>query len=568
MPFSPLGSYGDNDEDISGRNRTSWEGEKTAERFEPLPAYALPPSRDHTMGFHHKLMAQTQDWRSEAKAMMVAQAVSGLVVEHTIEPVHGSLSFFEIPIQNPSDSDQVFVIEFDNPHLSLVTDGQQWRNLKARAGLCTPCEEGMFLPDDEGYGEGDRGAGRRVGEGGSGSKYVSKCHKLYLAGREEVFLPLVYYPRQRKERKEGSDQPRGLDNEGVVMPFRGGRHAWEPWRAIPEPLEAVTIPITVRQLSTWMPAATINLHVAPKRTTIQRDFYFRHKAGAMGLQKIQIPSYLGSSLKVEAEFGSGSAAVIEGESLRLKYGVNSPGERDSFLVYFYSEEEGGFHPVETWQVYVESFDTGEAKGSVGETRTMQLPAEMRGALEVWTSHQGLTWDGGATMQWTPEATVEALPVLVSARMPGPGRVRSRLISCTASSPPVRATYQLTVEPNIETEVDLPYKSPYREGTVLTVSTDRPDALILTPTDGEICFGPHEERQLGISVKSRPAQGGSFTGFVFINDERGRSVDCFAIQVSCGSLPTPQPPGGGRNPRAKQRRGGSPKGHPAPKLSPV
>merc|ERR1719498_2310397 len=182
-------------------------------------------------------------------------------------------------------------------------------------------------------------------------------------------MPLIYYPRDST-----TPNPDAVaDPDGVLQPFRGGRHSWQPWRPAPSPLEARRIPITVRQLSTWMPAATINLHVAPKRTTIHREFYFRYKAGTLALQRIKVPSYLGSSLKVEAEFGSGAAALLEGPTLRLQYGVEGAGSRESFLVYFYSEEEGGFHPVETWQVLTESFETGEAKASLGETRSTPIP---------------------------------------------------------------------------------------------------------------------------------------------------------------------------------------------------
>lgn len=120
-------------------------------------------------------------YRERTKAQNIASALSlAITVEHTLYASLGTAEFFEFALRNPHNTPHTVTIEVDNPELrwgswggwgqlggvvgsslwglgapgehsssalpppSLIVDSQEWRHLKAAAGLHTPVEEDMF----------------------------------------------------------------------------------------------------------------------------------------------------------------------------------------------------------------------------------------------------------------------------------------------------------------------------------------------------------------------------------------------------------------------------------------
>jgi len=252
-----------------------------------------------------------------------------------------------------------------------------------------------------------------------------------------------------------------------------------------------------------------------------------------------LPAHIGAmkNCKATCEVGCGAAVMLEQQSegstvVRVQCGVGPPGSRHAFFVYVHNQRGGGFHPIETWYFLIEAFECTEIVARVGESTEMLLPDCMRGCLEVWTSHPMLTWDKGSSLCWAPRGTGMSR-VMLTARMPGAGRVRSALVECEGRPSAVRHSYIVTVLPLLETAVELSYTSPFREGKQLQVCTDRTDVLRLTPGTGALWFEPHEEKDLGVRVKPLTA-GSELVAMLFVNDEHGKTLDCFAIKVACGS----------------------------------
>ena len=518
---------------------------KTTTRLEPLPLYARPPPRDRTNREMGRLREETEDWREGKKSSLVVNQAYGRLVKPIFEPIHGSLCFMEIPIENSSNTEQLYTIEFNEACLALVRDAEQWRTLKRRAGIDGDVEENMFLSETENATLGSKLNG---GHGqGSGAK-------LFLGGGESASIPLIYAP-QGFDRNQNSQHHDKIRSVVEPVSFHGG---WSPWNPAPVPIEQKNIPITIRAVSTWVPAGTIELNVSPKETVVHRTLHFQEKAGSLAVRKISLPEYLPAKIKIETEAGSGAASSLLPPTtseqddtrghVRLSWGVGGKGSRQRFFVHIFSEENGGFDPIETWQVLTEAYEAGEVTAMIGESSQLALPKEMRGALEVWTSDSSLKWNGASGLIFNPHG-LGTRQIIVSARMPGRGVARSALLECMGCPARVRQTYEVIVQPDRATHIELSYTSPYREGTLLVVSTNQPRLLSLSPQDGRQWFEAHEEADLGISVRSLPS-GTSFSALIFLNDSHDRTVDCFAVHVSCaGAKPAERT----RSPRSPNRR---------------
>lgn len=82
--------------------------------------------------------------REERLRSLLAAAACSV---RAIYPSYGSVEFVELPFRNPYTSEHCFTVEWEDPlfQLSIVTDINEWRALKARAGLSTPAEERLVL---------------------------------------------------------------------------------------------------------------------------------------------------------------------------------------------------------------------------------------------------------------------------------------------------------------------------------------------------------------------------------------------------------------------------------------
>ncbi|KAF4018481.1 hypothetical protein G4228_010110 [Cervus hanglu yarkandensis] len=84
-------------------------------------------------------------YRERTKAESIASALSmAITTQHTIHAALGAAEFFEFALRNPHNAQHTVTIEIDNPELSLILDGQEWRYFKDIADLHTPLEEDMF----------------------------------------------------------------------------------------------------------------------------------------------------------------------------------------------------------------------------------------------------------------------------------------------------------------------------------------------------------------------------------------------------------------------------------------
>uniref|UniRef100_A0A8C6FIF1 Nephrocystin 4 n=1 Tax=Moschus moschiferus TaxID=68415 RepID=A0A8C6FIF1_MOSMO len=84
-------------------------------------------------------------YRERMKAESIASALStAITTQHTIHATLGAAEFFEFALRNPHNAQHTVTVEIDNPELSLILDGQEWRYFKDMTDLHTPLEEDMF----------------------------------------------------------------------------------------------------------------------------------------------------------------------------------------------------------------------------------------------------------------------------------------------------------------------------------------------------------------------------------------------------------------------------------------
>jgi len=515
--------------------------------------------------------------RRSQKHALVRTMNMGNVFEHTVHaPNIGQQCFFDIEFENPYGTDEVFVFEYSRATgLQLLNDPQRIHELRESSRPLSqrgvePPDGPLFAYEADTSSFGNKSEAGLHGEG-SGAR-------LFLRANESVRLPLTYTAW-------GSDTPGGMAHyaqphllewsapacvAGAYSVFLGAStmdaepgvqhgHGWEPWCPVLPVIKPSSLQLSVRQLRTWSPAATINIRVLPLATTVHRRFYLWRPEHLQLRFDFVLPAELHTAKRAEVVGCRNAAAYVEkakkprrrghrrGEAgegrmqLRVSMQNGARGTRQTALVHLYHGEEA-FHfdgspaILETWQLLVEAVaHGGEVTARVGESSQHVLPNELRGALEVWTSHPDLRWDGAAALVWQPRAVgVASVQVLVTARMAGHTPMRKVLIEGCTVEPRISHVEKVVLKAGTSQTIRIPFSNPQAEDACFTIQIDRQDAIHVRGLQDDGGLWLHALEQIFLEVEIRPRKHGTdTTALLFVNDRCKNAmttIDCFQIDI--------------------------------------
>ena len=93
-----------------------------------------PEDEQHAV--REKLLGDIDAARRRAKRAAVLKKLrAGLASRRTVRPAYGELCFFEHEFKSPVSRDCVFEVRCDDPDLMLVASTDEWKGLRAAAGM-------------------------------------------------------------------------------------------------------------------------------------------------------------------------------------------------------------------------------------------------------------------------------------------------------------------------------------------------------------------------------------------------------------------------------------------------
>ncbi|XP_055438430.1 nephrocystin-4 [Bubalus kerabau] len=466
-------------------------------------------------------------YRERTKAESIASALSmAITTQHTIHATLGTAEFFEFALRNPHNAQHTVTIEIDNPELSLILDGQEWRYFKDMADLHTPLEEDMFHL---------RG---------------SLAPQLYLRPRETAHIPFKFQTfsvgpwasaQASAELKSEKDMDAGSLYKSSMMPTK---HAKVLFRA-----------------GSGKPLAVLCLTVELQPHVVDQVFRFHHPELTFLKKAIRLPPWHtlpGAPVGTSSEdppfhvrcsdpniiCETQNVGPGEPRDVFLKVASGPSPEVKDFFVTIYVDRWLAT-PVQTWQVHLHSLQRVDVSCITGQRARLALV--LRGTqtvrrVQAFSSHpQELTMDPRGVFVLPPHG-VQDLHVSVRPRRPGSRFAHLHLVDVDAHQLVASWLLCLSCRPPLISkafEIKLPtgsgrgankritYTNPYPSRRAYRLHSDHPHLLQFKEDAFQV--GGGETYTIGLRFASRQ-RAGEEEILIYINDHEDKNEETFCVKV--------------------------------------
>ncbi|XP_055981373.1 nephrocystin-4 [Sorex fumeus] len=488
-------------------------------------ASALAQRRVHAQ--HARDLQVIAAYRERTKAASIAGALGRAVTtRHTLHASLGTAEFFEFVLRNPHNTQHTVTVEIDNPELSVIVDGQEWRHFKDAAGLTSAVEDDMF----------------HVG-GGLGPQ-------LYLRPREAAHIPFKFQSfslgcsawaqvpallSMEKDADAGSPLTSGTSPDM-------SRHAKAVFRAGGKPLAVLCL--TVMPLPHMVDQ--IFRFYQPECTFLKKAIRLPpwHTLPGMpvGMPGEEPPVHVRcSDPNVICE--TQSVGPGEPRDVFLKVASGPSPETKDFFVAVYTDRWLAA-PAQVWEVHVHALQRVDASCITGQRTRLSLV--LRGTqaarnVKAFTSHpQELTTDPQGVFVLPPRGVLE-LAVTLRPRRAGSRflhlhlvdvdrhqLVASWLVGLSCRPPLISKAFEIRLPAGDGKGVHkrITYTNPYPAPRTYHLHSDRPDLLRFREDSFQV--GPGETYTMGLHFlpTPRPAEI-----LIYINDHEDKTEETFCVKVT-------------------------------------
>ncbi|XP_027420883.1 nephrocystin-4 isoform X3 [Bos indicus x Bos taurus] len=466
-------------------------------------------------------------YRERTKAESIASALStAITTQHTIHATLGAAEFFEFALRNPHNAQHTVTIEIDNPELSLILDGQEWRYFKDMADLHTPLEEDMFHL---------RG---------------SLAPQLFLRPRETAHIPFKFQTfsvgpwasaQASAELRSEKDMDAGSPYKSSMMPTK---HAKVLFRA-----------------GSGKPLAVLCLTVELQPHVVDQVFRFHHPELTFLKKAIRLPPWHtlpGAPVGTSSEdppfhvrcsdpniiCETQSVGPGEPRDVFLKVASGPSPEVKDFFVTIYVDRWLAT-PVQTWQVHLHSLQRVDVSCITGQRTRLALV--LRGTqtvrrVQAFSSHpQELTTDPRGVFVLPPHG-VQDLHVSVRPCRPGSRFAHLHLVDvdahqlvaswllCLSCRPPLISKafeIKLPVGSGRGANKRITYTNPYPSRRAYRLHSDHPHLLQFKEDAFQV--GGGETYTIGLRFASRQ-RAGEEEILIYINDHEDKNEETFCVKV--------------------------------------
>uniref|UniRef100_A0A8C2Y1P7 Nephrocystin 4 n=1 Tax=Capra hircus TaxID=9925 RepID=A0A8C2Y1P7_CAPHI len=482
-------------------------------------------------------------YRERTKAESIASALStAITTQHTIHATLGAAEFFEFALRNPHNAQHTVTIEIDNPELSLILDGQEWRYFKDVADLHTPLEEDMFHL---------RG---------------SLPPQLFLRPRETAHIPFKFQTFSvgpwASAQGEGPTGRRSYREKvlqaSAELRSEKDTDAGSPCKSSTMPTKHAKV---LFRAGSGKPLAVLCLTAELQPHVVDQVFRFYHPELTFLKKAIRLPPWHvlpGAPVGTTSEdpplhvrcsdpniiCETQNVGPGEPRDVFLKVASGPSPEVKDFFVTIYVDRWLAT-PVQTWQVHLHSLQRVDISCIAGQRTRLALV--LRGTqtvrrVQAFSSHpQELTTDPRGVFVLPPHG-VQDLHVSVRARRPGSRFTHLHLVDVDAHQLVASWLLCLSCRPPLISkafEIKLPagggrgankritYTNPYPSRRAYRLHSDHPHLLQFKEDAFQV--GGGETYTIGLRFASRQ-RAGEEEILIYINDHEDKNEETFCVKV--------------------------------------
>jgi len=368
---------------------------------------------------HMESMALVNSYRQSQKKQLLQQVLShSLAVDIRIYPRFGKTLYFEQPFTNPFNHEERFVIDVNDPELRVVTNFEEWMQLRATVEPCVgelgpdPIETDMF--DRDAYGN----------------------IQVALLPHETLFIPFTFMtlvphtapppaPKRKGGRSEGkSNSESKMIEDRIDGPSSSNAVDNE------SPRRSVEVKFISGGHGTFV--SVVNVLVCPRPFVVDRTLRFFEPENSVMKRRIHLVDYGNRKMlpgdtvtankfvhcvendnvlyggaqgqsNVVIEWGEASA----GSSLEmiLRYRCGPFPAIGSFYIILYNDAYQS-QQHEIWKVVIQSRQRLDVHGPVGSSSLLDLVVQGDKFARRARAHASYTTD---QLNFTPDAPFQLVP---------------------------------------------------------------------------------------------------------------------------------------------------------------
>eukprot|EP00052_Salpingoeca_macrocollata_P019741 m.164404 g.164404 ORF g.164404 m.164404 type:complete len:1465 (-) comp21057_c0_seq3:83-4477(-) len=454
---------------------------------------------------------------------------------YTIHPSFASSVFFEYIFTNPLDHDAVFLINFKDPELSLITDKNEWLYFARKYHTESSVEDNLVLRQGRVF-----------------SVFVRRQEAVALPFRFQSFLAgsvSAKVPRKARAATTCDAQPDGEQAAVTVVARRGAAHTHPLDRQTQLDPGIVPRTIVVNFVEQQEDRLCATLEVLVRPHSFVADQVFRFYSSQLQFFKKTIRLPVAAARDVYIQCSSDKVVVDttlpaqphEPLDVRLKYPCGPSPEVTSFCLALYDHALQS-DPSQVWQVFVHALEQTSVAASLGQTvrASLLLRSKLSSRsvqcfssdpqLQV-TPREPFMLIAGAThdiaLSFRPEVVGEKSFQVNVVDTESFMLVATWLVTTQTSPPTITKAFEIVLPVGHGANKRVAYRNPYASTKTFRLSTSRPDLVSFKETLLEI--PPHELRYLGLRFHACQVAGAAEV-LIFLNDANDRNEECFSVNL--------------------------------------
>jgi len=471
-------------------------------------------------------------YRDRLKSDYITEVLmASITTKHTIRPSLGVAEFIELQFKNPFPSEQTITIECHHPELRVVTDGREWKYLKAVNGVQTPVEDDMFDFDP-----------------------VTSRPQVLLRAKETIFIPFRY---------QGYETDQFVPPQGPGQVFKHSATSLQPKdnNSSHGSILSKVVTATIRSKE-GRPLSVLHLTVDPQQHVVDQTFRFYHPEQTFLKKCIRLPPFKPKQSSISNGEGQLHVVCSDSQVVCQTRSVSNDEPREIFIKcpcgqsptirrFFLAIYDDAFlaTPVQIWKFYVHALQCVDVNCVLGETCRFTLA--LRGTqtarmVKTYSSHP-LEMQVAPTEQFLlpPNGVLEMNAAVRTLSISKTTKymvinvvdneyhqlIRNWLVAVKTRLPTISKEFDISIPRSGGKGCNkiISFTNPYSNNRIFYLITNRSDLLQFRENRLELEGGG--KTTIGLRFVSGISLMGKHPIHIFINDEEDKNEETFLVNVN-------------------------------------